>query len=415
PTGDPSFENNFIWIASDPILAWMTPYNNNYVNITEDAYNGNYAANLSSYGGNTNVYCRRDMHLPVENNLYADFMWRLDELTDTTQWAYSFIRLEIDNSRDIQYVIGKNSFVTFTNQSDEYYYLVDGYNQIGVWTNLFRNISNDVYTAFGVNNWNITQIDLRCYAGNPDIATAIFDDLYFVRDNTGPTITNPAINPLAPEYGEAVDVTVDVVDSTEIIQIELIHKIGTGSWVSDIMTPSGDEYSATIPSADYGVTVEYYFIAEDIYSNFAQLGSSGSPYSYVVDDTVNPVLVIEAPSEANNLTGIIRFNITEAYDLGSDIAAFEIIINAATVYSSAIVPAYYEWNTTSFHNTNIPVVFRLEDNAGNDVQINLLYTLNNPTPSPSPTDTGSFIGGFLGVSMILTTSIIVIVRRKRKV
>ncbi|MCK5184172.1 MAG: hypothetical protein KAQ95_07690, partial [Candidatus Heimdallarchaeota archaeon] len=327
PAGDPSFENNFIWIASDPILAWITPYNNYYVNITSDAYSGNYAANLTSHSGNTNVYCRRDMHLPVENNLFTDFMWRLDELTDISQWAYSTIRLQLDNNYIISYVIGKNSPVSFTNDSNDCYYDVEGMNQIGVWNNLFRNISNDVYTAFGIDNWNITEIDLRCYAGNPDVASAIFDDLHFVRDNQGPTISNPVTNPTAPEYGETVDVTVDVVDSTEIIQVELIHKIGTGSWVSDIMTPSGDEYSATIPSADYGITVEYYFIAEDIYGNIAIHGSSSSPHSYVVDDTVDPVLAVEAPSDVDPLSGMIQFNITEAYDLGSGIALFEIVIN----------------------------------------------------------------------------------------
>jgi hypothetical protein len=415
PTGDPSFENNFMWIDYDPIITWMTPYDDDYVNITSDAYTGNYAANLSSHGGYTNVYCRRNVFLPVDDNLYVDFMWRLDELTDTTQWAYSEINLRFDGGRDIHYVIGMNSFVTFVNTSFDVYYYVDGMNQIDVWTNLFRNLSNDVYTAFGVDNWNVTRIDLYCYAGNPDVATAIFDDLYFVRDNTGPTITNPQITPSAPEYGETVDVTVDVVDSTEIQYVQLLYKIGTGSWIPIMMTQEGNEYSATIPDTDYGTTVYYYFFAEDVYGNVDELGSVSDPYFYIVDDTVNPVLTVEAPLEINNITGIVRFNITEAYDLGSDIAAFEITIDSIVEYSSAIVPAYYEWNTTSIHNEVISVVFRLEDYAGNDVQINLMYTLNNPTPTPSPTDTGSFTSGFLSISLLVTTSIIIIVRRKKKV
>jgi hypothetical protein len=223
------------------------------------------------------------------------------------------------------------------------------------------------------------------------------------------------INPLAPEYGETVDVTVDVVDSTEILTVDLYYQIGTGSWVPVPMAQNGDEYSATIPDTDSGITVNYYFQAEDVYGNVAQLGSVGSPYSYVVDDNVNPVLVVEAPSEAQTLTGTIQFNITDAYDLGSGIATFEIIINGTTVYNGVSVPASYEWDTELYDNTDIPVIFRLEDNAGNFVQISYLYTINNPTPSP--TDTGSFIGGFLSVSLAITTgfTIIIIVRRKRKV
>ncbi len=416
PTGDPTFDNDFTWSGSDPIPLWMTPGEDSLVNITTDAHSGNYAANLTSYGGNTNVYCRRNMHLPVVNNLYTDFWWRLDKITGGANWAYSLITLRLE-SKSINYVIGKSVAATLTNSSDTYYYLVDGFNQTGVWTNLFRNVSNDVYVAFGLNDWNITQIDLRSYGAGSEIAIALFDDLYFVRDNQGPLFTSPIINPLAPEYGETVDVTIDVVDSTQVVSVILQYKIGSGSWVPVSMTADGDEYSATIPDADYGVTVSYYFEAEDIYGNIAQLGSSVSPYFYIVADTVDPVLVVEAPSEANNLTGIIRFNITEAYDVGSDIATFEITINSLVVYSNAIVPAFYDWNTTSFHNANIPIVFRLEDNAGNDIQINYMYTIDNPTPTPSPTDTNSFIGGILSISLVVSTSFVIItfIRRKRKV
>ena len=416
PAGDPTFENNFKWFDDDPILAWMTPYNNYYVNITSDAYSVNYAANLTSHGGVTNVYCRRDMHLPVENNLFTDFMWRLDKLTDTTQMAYSLITLRCSGSYSINYVIGENSYVAFSNTSTTYYYDVEGMNQIGVWTNLFRNVSNDVYTAFGVDNWNITQIDLRSYAGNPDVASAIFDDLHFVRDSQGPTITNPVINPLAPEYGETVDVTIDVVDSTQIITVELYYQIGTGSWVPVSMTPIGDEYSSTIPDADYGITVNYYFIADDVYGNIAQLGSDVSPYSYIVDDTVDPVLTVEVPLESLVLSGTILLNITDAYDLGSGIASFDIIINGTSVYSETTFPVTYTWDTELYDNIDYPVIFRLEDNAGNFVEISYQYTIYNQ-PTSIPTDTGSFIGGFLSVSLALTTgfTIIIILRRKRKV
>lgn len=194
PLSDPSFENNFEWYSNDPIIAWQTQGNPDYVNITTDAYYGNYAANITSYNGYANAFCRRDMFLPLDNELYLDFMWRLDKM-GSTAFAYSYIAVRLDGgARDIFYSLGASTSGIFSNSSSQCFYYVDGFNQTGVWTSLFRNIAKDVYTAFGENNWNITQIDIRSYSDDNNPVITIVDELHFVEDRKSPDvlITSPS-------------------------------------------------------------------------------------------------------------------------------------------------------------------------------------------------------------------------------
>ncbi|MCE7746563.1 MAG: hypothetical protein GPJ52_15655, partial [Candidatus Heimdallarchaeota archaeon] len=97
PAGDPSFEVDYYYDPSDPILMWQTPNNPNYANLTTDAHTGDYAANLTSNSGYTNSYCWRNNFFPVTNNQYTDFWWRLDKLTDIGNPTSAKIRLELDD------------------------------------------------------------------------------------------------------------------------------------------------------------------------------------------------------------------------------------------------------------------------------------------------------------------------------
>jgi len=120
------------------------------------------------------------------------------------------------------------------------------------------------------------------------------------------------------------------------------------------------------------------------------------------------------------LNGTIIFNITDAYDLGSGIATFEIIINGTIVYDETTFPASYAWDTEIYDNIDYQVIFRIEDNAGNIVEINLEYTIYNP---PTGWETfkafmikwGPYIGGGAGALLIGILVIVIVVRRKKRI
>ncbi len=421
PAPDPSFEGNLYYDPSDPIMYWQTPSNPNYVNVTTDAYTGNWAANLSSYNGYTNVYCRKPTFLPVYyTNLYTDFYWRLDSMTDIGNLAYAEIRLEIDYTKAIHYVLGNNSLYNAINNTNNCYYFVEGHNQIGSWNNIFRHLFWDALTAFGPGNWNVTEIDLMCMGQGTEVVKMIVDDVHFVRDIQGPTINNLIQNPVDPVYGQAVDVSVDVTDNILLSTVTFNYKIGSNPWGTGPLSVVGDTYTATIPGADYGETVSYYFEAMDGHYYTTELGSELNPYTYVVDDFTDPVLTLEVPPESQVLNRTILFNITDAHDLGSGIATFEIIINETVVYNNITFPATYAWDTEIYDNIDYTVIFRLVDNAGNIVEISYSYTIYNP---PTGWETfkafmikwGPYIGGGAGALLIGILVIVIVVRRKKRI
>ncbi|MHA1367549.1 MAG: hypothetical protein ACTSP5_14205, partial [Candidatus Heimdallarchaeota archaeon] len=140
------------------------------------AHTGNFAANMSSYNSAGSRYCYRYTYLPITNNLFTDFWWRLDKLSPTGGSAYSFIRLQLDSNYNLNYIVGSNG-VTFINDSNNCYYLVEQLNQTGSWQNLFRNISKDI-EHFGVANMNITQIRVEAYSTGTSEIVTLFDDLH---------------------------------------------------------------------------------------------------------------------------------------------------------------------------------------------------------------------------------------------
>ena len=415
PAGDPGFEGNFQYLPNDPITLWVTPNNPNYVNITTDAHTGNFAANITAYTGAT-TNCYRKTYLPVTTNLYTDFSWRIDKMTAGSLIAYSTIRLELNESKTIVYVLGSNDKFVPTNTSNTCYYFVEDYNQTGTWNTLIRDLYNDIAQAFGLTNWYVTEIELLTYAAASLLASTIYDDINFITDVAGPVLTNLMQTPDPVEYGEAVTITVDAEDNFGLNSIELFYRHVPDSFTPVPMTFNGVNYEAVIPAAVYGTEVYYYVYATDIHVNEA---TTGSPVSYTVTDLTNPDLTVEHPNELDVLNGTALFNIT-ADDLGSSIASFEIAIDGISVYDQATVPTTWEWNTTNYTNGQHSPVFTVTDNAANEYWIGYTYTIYNEENAPSttttPTDVGAIFGGIVsfGLVAIASSTMIYFSERRKK-
>ncbi|MHA1126577.1 MAG: hypothetical protein ACTSO7_16375 [Candidatus Heimdallarchaeota archaeon] len=412
PAGDPGFEGNFQYSTNDPILLWVTPNYHNYVNITSDAHSGNYAANLTAYTGLANTYCYRKTNLPVTPNVYTDFSWRLDKMTAVSGLAYSTIRLELNETKTIVYVLGSNDYYTPTNTSNTCYYFVENYNQTGTWNNLIRDLYVDIIQAFGSTNYYVTEIELITYASGTEVASTIFDDINFITDVEGPIITNLDQTPDPVEYGEAVTINADVEDNTGLNSIELFYRHAPNPFTAIPMTFNGVTYEAVIPAADYGTDVYYYIYATDIY---AHESTSGAPVHYIVEDATDPILDVEAPFVIDYLSGDgILFNIT-AEDTGSGLNTFEISVDSVVVFDELISSYTFILNTTDYENGEHEIMFYLEDNAGNSYAIIHYYTFNN-TPTTVPTNAGVIFGGLVsfGLVAIASSTMIYFSERRKK-
>jgi len=419
PVGDPSFEQAENWLPNDPLNSWSS-VSHFYVNRTTDAHSGVYACNTTAFSGSGNSYCYRYGYLPIDANLYTDFWWRLDECSGPSM-GYSYLYLLLDSNHMLYYIFGLTDSSVFFNSTNTYYYYVENQNQTGTWFNLFRNVQNDAFVAFGEANWNITEIRMGSYAtGTTSIAT-IFDDIYFVRDAAGPEITNLVQTPLEPQYGEAVTIEVDVTDNVDVLAVEMFYRVGVSSWNGIPMTnTAGTHYESGIPGFDYNNIIQYYIVAYDIYGLDSLLGSDITPFEYTVTDTIDPILNVEAPQTSDPIIGNVIFNIS-GEDPGSGIALCEIVLDTETVFSDVNIPTNYTWVTTYLDNGNHTIVFTLEDNAGNVAIIELEYTVDNLVPWYVRAKTFlqkwyPYIVAGAGVLIIgvTTLAIVIRVRRRRK-
>ena len=419
PAGDFGFETDYEFNPTDPIGLWTTQSDHNYVNITTDAHSGNFAANVSSYNAQGNRYCYRGgTFLPVTNNLFTDFWWRLDKISPTVAGsAYTYVRLELDDTNLLFYILGSNG-MTFMNQSNQCYYNVDEHNQTGSWFNLFRNITEDV-AYFGAGTHNITEIYLASFTQGTAEVVTIFDDIHFVTDVTGTILTNLQQNPTAPEYDESATIFVEATDNIALDNIELHYAIDSGSWSSLPMIFNGGEFEATIPAQVYFTLVEYYIEADDVYGHETTLGSELIPYEYVVADTQDPLLDIIAPLESEILAGNVLFDIT-GEDLGSGLDYFEVRIDGVIDIDNVLPPMQFSWTTDSYENGNHIISFTLIDGAGNDITINYEYEIYNPPTNWEAFTTfmqkwGPYIGGGAGGLAIIVVVLVVVLRRKKGV
>ncbi|MHA1434505.1 MAG: hypothetical protein ACTSO7_11745 [Candidatus Heimdallarchaeota archaeon] len=417
PAGNPGFETDFEFNAVDPLRLWNTNYNDNYVNITIDAHSGDFAANVTAYGGIGTRYAYRQTFLPVTNNLFTDFWWRLDKISPSVSGqAYSYIRLELDDSNLLYYMLGSNGMV-FVNQSNQCYYNVDEHNLTGIWNNLFRNLTEDV-AYFGAEIHNITEIRIVSYTTGAAEIVSIVDDLHFATDVTGPTLTNLIQDPATPQYLEEVTISVEASDNFAIDTVNLHYSIDSGSWNIVPMLHGFGEYYEVIPFQVYNTAVEYYIEAIDVNGLLTNLGSQVTPYSYVVADLIDPILYIwNPPLTSETLEGNALFDI-DAMDIGSGISKFEIRIDDEIVLNETLPPMQFTWDTENYENGDYTISFYLWDGAENDVELHLEYTIYNP-PTQWEAFTafmqqwGPYIGGGAGGLAIIVVVLVVVLRRKK--
>jgi hypothetical protein len=385
PAGDASFEGNIIDTTADPFNFWNDPYSHIYANITSDAYHGNYAANLTAHSGANNIYISKTTFMPVVDNLYTDFYWRLDQITDTGSTSMSYIRLEVDDSYYIHYILANNSNFSPTNDSNDCYYFVENHNQIGSWNNVFRNLNNDITAYYGAGDHNITQIYLSSYASGTDEIITIFDHIHFARDIEGPSITNPGRNPMSPESTDDVDITVDVQDNIEVQSATLYTKIDAGLWGPTPMTYVAGEYTATIPSQTFEAEVSYYFEATDIYGHTTELGSILSPYTYVVGDITPPTVAIMAPGSLDVVDGQLIIEV-DADDAISGMNRVEIYDGMDLIVTDSTAPYEFAWDTRTVANGTHTINVIAYDNNGNSNSDSVTIEINNDFDPPVLTE-----------------------------
>ncbi len=411
PTGDPSFEEDWNVEPTDPIPSWYGNGFEDYLNLTSDVHSGDNAANLSAYTGDTSVEIWRYPALAVTPNLYTDFWYKLDSIQAGAN-THAYINIELYNGGEIYYVLGASSDFGASNSTYDVYFLVDDFNQTGVWTNLVRNIYDDIEAAFGPGDWEIYEIRFRAYAQGGLVTTLLVDDVHFVLDSSGPQlIIQLPLN--TPTYYDDARFEIIAADSlSRVSNVRVYYRTGT-IWNYVIATPMGMSFLATIPAFDWGNVVEYYIQMYDMFGNTNIADNGGSYYAYDIVDNVKPYVELLNVNTSSKL-GIESLEI-EAYDIGSDIAYILIYDTGELVGNITGEPYNFDYDPDIKQvDGQRHLIIEAFDNAGNSEITEMILGVNLPSGFVSFFQTWGTLMGAAIVGAAWITVVLIKVFKKPK-
>ena len=387
PLGDPGFEQDWLISPSQPITGWQhwTGSYDNY-ELTDEAHSGNWAANISAVDGQQTGIYRDTNGFPVDSGLFTDFWWYLSIFGEDS-YSYVDILIQFQAGYELHYIVGADTYYISTSSNGTYdaFYFVEGLNEIGVWHNLNRNITNDLNATFGEGpgSWNLTRVILMIYAASGAEIVAHFDDMHF-QDRLGPMVHIVEQITPTPMYYDAVLVRVTATDTSSRMGTVNIHYHDGASWNVVGTTFTNDGYEGWIPSIDYGTTVLYYVNATDQSNQFTVEDNDGSYYSYVPGDDVNPEVTINTPLDTVEVDLTVDIEV-DATDDGSGVAFVKIYDGVTLLYNDTSSPYGFSWNTRTVANGTHTISAVVHDYAGltntDEIQVDVQNDVAPPTLS----------------------------------
>ena len=376
PTGDPSFEEDWNAIPSDPIPSWYGSSSDEYINYTPDAHSGDNAANLTAHSGTGNVNIFRYLNLAVTQNLYTDFWYKLDSIESGLN-TYAYINIELYDGGEIYYVLGSSSNFGASNSTYDVYFWVDNFNQTGEWLNLVRNIYDDIEAAFGPGDWEIYDIRFQVYAQGGLVTSMLVDDVYFVLDSTGPQLVSQLPLNTPTYYQDALFEMMATDNLCRVSNIRVYYRTDV-TWNYVTATPAGMSFLATIPAFDWGNEVEYYIQMWDMLGNTNIADNGGSYYSYSIVDNINPTVEILNVNTSSKL-GIESVEIG-ASDYGSDIAYILLYDTGELVGNITAEPYNFVYDSSIKQvDGQRHLIAEAFDNAGNSEVAEMVLGVNLPS------------------------------------
>ncbi len=200
-----------------------------------------------------------------------------------------------------------------------------------------------------------------------------------MKDTHAPTIHSVEVS--NPQYYENATITVNVTDNLSglsDVRIEY-HDFGSNTSLKSIhasWNATRSSWIATMPRYSFNTTVIFRVNASDEAGNSVLDDNAGNNYSYVVLDSMQPILEVIAPENGSILNGSVPLAV-QAADEGSGIAKVTISLNGTIVYSTDESEFIYLLNTSRFSNGAYQVTVSVQDEAGNENGVVREYSIQN--------------------------------------
>ncbi|TFG11281.1 hypothetical protein EU537_12780 [Candidatus Thorarchaeota archaeon] len=366
------------------IRAWDLPDSDPEFTVTDDALNGNKAANLTltdaaSFYTDQEIPNRR---INQDTETYLELSWKLNEFTSQVD-EIVFLTLSFEDNNDFAYIFANESAVNGEGAED--YIMMPNANSIGQWYTIQRNIVRDYESLFG--SLPDTAIEYIYFEASTEAGGRVeilFDDVYLY-DDASPQISDVIYSPVAPEADDCVTVNASVFDPA-LDKVLLHYRIDSGSWYSLEMLPSGSVFSGVISSQDYDSNVEFYVEANDTFGKTTTGLNESVYFQYTVVDTLAPILQFVNPSDSATVSGTVEIN-ASAIDDGSGLSVLVVFLDGEQLFNSTSSPKTFDWDTTTVENGEYTLELMAYDIAGNSDSIEITVTVQNEATTTTTTGT----------------------------
>ncbi|MHA1387838.1 MAG: hypothetical protein ACTSR9_05350 [Candidatus Thorarchaeota archaeon] len=265
-----------------PIEGWREPMSDPEFSVTDFAYTGDRAGNitLENYDGlNHEQYFGV---IPFDNTteLILDFSMYIDTFNESSD-DYIFIEIYLDDGSSIAFIIANASSEVEGNISEDYILLQDNI-VTGQWLNFQIDLVHTFESVTGsMPNTTLDYMIFGAMAYEDSKLVAFVDDFYIYYD-PAPEITDVSHSPVQPVDGGFALITATIVDAT-IDTVQVDYRVDSGSWSLLTMHRIGaSSFQANLTDLTEGWEVEYSIAAVDAFGKSVESMNETEYYSFTV-------------------------------------------------------------------------------------------------------------------------------------
>lgn len=390
-----------------PVEGWKEPISDPEFSVTDFAYTGNRAGNITL---ENSVGLNHEQHFGVipfdsTTELILDFSMYIETFNESS-YDYIFIEIYLDDGSSIAFIIANASSEVEGNISNDYIILQENI-VTGQWLNFQIDLVHTFEAVIGsIPDTTLDYMILGALASEDSKLVAFIDDFYIYYD-VAPEIASVGQTPtVIEEAGELIGITAEVVDASAIT-VTLSYRVDSGAWTNVTMAElAGGTFSYEL-SAPMGVT-EYYLVAEDAFSKTDTAMDGGDYFSFSTTDTVGPVISL-LPANGSTVSDIVsvEFNVT---DFGSGFAWSQLLIEGAEITNTTIDTVGISWDTTIIPDGVYNITVVAVDNVGNTASVTHLVTVENVG---APADLSGVILIVVIIALAAIAAIYVFVLKKK--
>jgi len=270
-----------------PIEGWTEPTGPDTYTVTDFAYTGTKAGNMTVEDDQDFYYDQSfgDLEIDDTTELIFDFNVYLDAFNETTE-DFLYFAFNFDDGEGIAYVIA-NATDTYENWLDEGTHIIFLQEPIvtGEWMNFQLDLVHDYESAVGsLPDTTVVEMYLVGLASKSSKLVAYFDDLYIYYD-PAPEITDVSHSPVAPVGDGFALITATVVDAT-IETVRVNYRVDNGSWsILSMGLDSGTTFEGNLTGLVEDSVVEYSITAIDAFGKTVESLNGTEYYSFTIPPT----------------------------------------------------------------------------------------------------------------------------------